>query len=493
MVLNISSYFSLGKKGPIGRPMLNEIPVQSTDGSLINTSTILRQKSQFFRWFKTRPELNSPVSIRVDDTITEVDFFKPDGTPLGPTQKRKAQMFYDSNMMDDRLKSVQFDRLVTGSGFLWKGYVDTKGHNLLRLREVCEKYAKVICSGLKIKQTDSLTNSLMLKTIDEDLRKPRKIDYVASSTLSIDHDAYDIIKYVQRFAGKEEIFLPNEIVHLPLARIDGKVDGFTPLQSLGYELTLLWAIKENMLSFVRNGGTMGKIFVLPEEMHNSENFLWLSQQLQNIGVIQNRHGNLALTGRVEVIDVEKNVREMEYKELALYITSNIAYALRVPVTRIPYLIGSASSSSDGGGMAESGYWSMIESDQRIIERTVNSQIFTKLGFSVRFKKQYKINDLREAQALNMRIDAVTKIQGELRKTGLKMTKDKMIFLMDLASNEVQDIPKDEMLSGFEKTGLLNRNMVKNNQVEKEPDKLQKDETKKTAAINNPKSNLQTGY
>jgi phage portal protein BeeE len=329
---------------------------------------------------------------------------------------------------------------------------------------------------------------MFIKAIDEDIRSQRFIDYVASSTMQIEHDQFDVTGYVQMFAGKQARFKPNEIVHVPLHRIDGKVDGFSPVESLSFEMILIWAIKENMLSFFRNGGSPKKMFILPDEISNSPNHKWLVNMLMDKGALQNRHGNLILTGNIDVQDLEKNPQDMEYKELALYLTGNIAYALRVPVNRIPYLIGSAASSSDGGGMAEAGYWSMINSDQLTIEQHLNQQIFSKLGFKFKFKRHYKIDALREAQATQGRMDAITKARTELNNAGLKINKTKLLALLsgndfNISITDVEEMTPEEKMGLSGDSGLLNKSFVANNQVNSSPDKVEMNATKRKATQN----------
>ena len=482
MVLNIGSFFQ-GQEKVYKRPLINQFPIGTTAHSSRGISTNLTQKTQFWRWFRTRPELNSPVSIRVDDTITDVDFFAPDGTTLGRNKRMESEKFWEDNQLHERFKSVQFDRLTTGSGFFWIGKLSEK-----QLKEICRK----VTGHWNLKELPIIERLLYKAAKDEDLRKPRVVDYVASSTVQIEHDRFDVTRYIQQFSGWTAEFDPKDIVHIPLHRIDGKVDGFTPIESLWYELTLLWAIKENMLAYMRNGGVPSRIFVLPDEIANSDNHQWLTQVLMDKGVLENRHGNLVLTGNVDVKELEEKMKDMEYKELALYVTSNIAFALRVPVTRIPYLIGSAATKSDGGGMAEQGYWSMIDSDMRTLEIAANNQIFRKLGFIIKFKRRYKLDDLREAQALNFKVDALTKVQLELKNQGLKLTKDKLREILDLSSNDTEKMTSEEMMSDMEKTGLLNRSFAKDDETGPDMGKQNANDTKRQAAKNNPKGANQTG-
>ena len=71
MSIGITNVIKPLKRLSKGRPLLNQVPVNPRRDGSIGLSTILMQKQKFWNWFGTRPELNSPVMIRVDDTITD--------------------------------------------------------------------------------------------------------------------------------------------------------------------------------------------------------------------------------------------------------------------------------------------------------------------------------------------------------------------------------------------------------------------------------------
>lgn len=483
MVFQASSFFGIGQRSTKHRPLLNEYIFNKSHDhkATYGLGTKLEQKKKFWAWFKSRPELNSPVSIRVNDTITERDFYNIDGTTVGRNKRLELERFERHNFMDERLKSVWFDAVVTGSGFGWKGNIK----NSLNEKEYVAKFKEIskIFSGSL--QSKELETALFLKAMDEDLRKPRKFDYVPSSTVIVDHDEYDVTRYLQYVGTQSEPFNPEEIIHFPFMSVDGRVDGYTPIESLYTELLLLWFIKENMVSYIRNGGVPNKIFVLPEEMANSENHEYLTEQLMNHGVVENRHGHLVLTGKVDVVELEEKIKDMEYKDLALYVTSNIAYALQIPVSRIPYMIGKSQSNGDAGGLADSGYWSMIDADQKKIENRLNTQLYEKFGVITKFRRKYKIDDLRETQALTMKADAIQKTQMIFQRYGKQLSAKKITTMMDFNIDDIEEIPKNELIQN-EQTGLMGQNQLNNNQVMMEPDKLKKNDTKRSAAENSSK-------
>ena len=112
MVLKVSQYL-FPKKPTNGRPLLNEIYSNNGAGTAsgLGLANRIQVKQQFWRWFRSRPELNSPVTGRVNDTIKNVDFYAPDGGPLGRNKRLEAEKFWRENFMNKRLKSIWFDSM----------------------------------------------------------------------------------------------------------------------------------------------------------------------------------------------------------------------------------------------------------------------------------------------------------------------------------------------------------------------------------------------
>ena len=100
----------------------------------------------------------------------------------------------------------------------------------------------------EVKLEDGLTD---LSHMDEDLYKPRQYRNVASSTVEIAYDKSDIKSYTQ-IVGEEKIeYSPEEIIRLTTSQIDGKVNGFSSLESVIVQLELLRQMWQNMLSLMR--------------------------------------------------------------------------------------------------------------------------------------------------------------------------------------------------------------------------------------------------
>ncbi len=496
------SKFFTGKKNPRGRPMYNEVPI-SSGGSKRVQSVRQVNKKLFVDWFKTRPELCAPVTIRVNDTIREVEFYDVDGSPLGRNKYLSAKRFWETNQLYKRLKSYQYDRVITGSGFLWKGSaVNQRGvkkdEYFNELKDVSVRLSKdKLGEEVKTRLVETVSNKLFLRAIDEDVRKVRVVDYVPSSTVVIEHDLYDVLRYVQVFASHTEEFSPEEIIHTRFMDVDGKVDGFTPVMGLGFEMVLSWAIKENMLGYFRNGAVTGKFIVLPDEVSNSENFSWLKSELMNQGILENRHGHLLLTGNVNIHDMEEKLKDMEYEKLFLQIKSTVANSILVPLSRLDNYDSKAGS--DAGGLADSGYWSSVESDQRVIEMDLNSQLFNELGFSIKFKRPYKIDEVREAQAANQNIAFILQANKGLQGSYQKRLKEESYLSLisgnsrEISVSDIEEIPEELKALPVEKNSLLNQSFMKDKEVLPNKGGQNEAEKKKAATENNPKKSSQSGF
>ena len=495
----VNSIFTKSSKAK-NRPMLNEIPFSSSNTGLVGLTSSLQSKRRFWEWFKSRPELNAPINIRVTDTITEVDFLDVDGKPLGRNKYLQSKKFWEDNQMYLRLRTLHYDRLVTGSGFIWKGTsLNQRSANRVIYDDKMKQIKARIDIGLQVSHDlqirETNLNDALMRVMDEDLRKVRKIDILPSSTVNIRHDGYDILDYVQNIGGLTEVFSPEDIIHIPLYSVDGKVDGFTPVESLVYELIFLWTIKENMLAFFRNGNWAGKIFTLPEEITNSENHKWLINELSNKGVLENRHGHIVLTGKVDVEDWERKMEDLQYENLLLYVKSNIAYALGVPLNRVADFLGKTGN-SDAGGVADSGYKSIIEADQLVLEMFLNPQLCNTLGFSIKFKKQYKIDEVKESQALTQRLSAIPTAQTALKNNKLKFSKEKLLQLLSgcdfrITDEDVEEMTEEELM--MEQGGnSASQNLQKDKEVNPNKAQQNKADVKKVAADNNPRGKQSGG-
>ena len=474
MVLPIGKYFASPVTNNRKRPLLNSVPyISSTQASRLGSFN--QQYATFWRKFKNSPELYGIINILVTDIIGDrPTFTDPEGRPLGRNKRLKAQRFWRSNRVKETLKAILFDMFITGDGYGWKMKASSQDR-IDAVKEALRKYK------LKLKELDY--TKLFIKAIqDEDLKKPKSFDYIPSSTVKIESDHYDILGYTQVSNGLTERFNTEEVIHFRLNTIDGNVQGFSPVQSLIKELALLYFVKGNMLAYMENGGKPDLMFTLENAQPNSDAFNNFKQQLLSFKQLENTHGNLLGTGKTDVKDLSfGRAKDLEYQNLALWTMSGMLFAFGIPVTRVPFLIGKAATGGDSGGMAEAGYQAMISEKQDEIEDLMNYQLFEELGFIMHLPRHYKQDEVREAQTFSMNADTVTKLQSIYRSQGKKIKVDKINEILDISDDDLEELPKEEMMMAMNPTGLMNQNMLSNNQVNKEPDNLKRADTKRNVA------------
>ena len=125
----------------------------------------------------------------------------------------------------------------------------------------------------------------------------------------------------------------------------------------------------------------------------------------------------------------------------------MAFAFQIPSTRIPYILsgsGGAVNKGDSGGVSDSGYWRMIETQQDYLEDVYNQQLFNKLGFRIDFVRGNKQDKIRDTQAMVQQYDAVAKAQEIWKRYKMKPRKDKVLNMMEWTDEDVEDMSDEEM-------------------------------------------------
>jgi HK97 family phage portal protein len=470
MVLPMSS-FLMTRSAMSGQTQVSNKPLLTTLPNMPYLTPVSRILAQDYRlmWhrLKRTPEMISVINILITDILGErVQWLDTDGCALPLSKERKAKKWWRDNMGKDVLSSMLFDAFLTGEGYLWKGQPDET-----EVKEAVKKAIGNLGLGLNKLQVKELYSKAIQ---DEAVKKTKKLDYVASSTVHIIHDQVEIYGYEQVVNTMIARFKPEEIIHYRYMSINGEVNGFSPAKALLMEILLLTAIKENMMAWMNNGGAPDKVFVLPKELANSPNHQYLIETLRKYKRVQNRHGNLVFTGEIDIQDLQGNPKDMEFKELALYITSNFAFAWQIPVSRIPYLIGSAASKGDSGGLGEAGYWNKISSIQDTLEDLLNSQLFEPMGYNIKFNRKYKQDEIRDAQRDMMRADAIVKYQEIFSKLKKQPNQKKVLEILGWNEEDLEEFEEPVV------AGNYNQNTLPNGEMNNEPDKNSRNTAKSSA-------------
>ena len=266
------------------------------------------------------------------------------------------------------------------------------------------------------------------------------LDYrvIPWSTVSIQNNDTDITSYRQNIiGGKYRQWNANEVIHLTMMDIDGKVYSFSPALSAMNVITTLSLIKDYNGYLFENGGEPDLMFVFPEEMSESPQIESFKRMMQEKKKNINKHGHMVITGQCDIKRVNEGNKDMEFRLLAIQYVGILAFAYNMPISRIKSIIGSEVS---GGGddLSDSGYWRSISSMQKYIEDTFNETIFIpNFGVEFKFKKSYKQDEVREAQAKMFNVQVLQNMAGGLK---LKPKKD---YIKQVLSLEEDDVDWDE--------------------------------------------------
>lgn len=483
--------FSSPKHGD--KPYLNQafLPFGGRSGSYTQSTWSGFNVRKFWQWFRTRPELYSVISIPVNDIIGgPVEFLDKEGSVLGRNKRLLAQKFWDDNQMKEVMKSIEFDSFLTGDGYGWIGKLPKT-----TIKELANNMVKTTYSGLNKEEKAKLSYKLYESVSeDEDIVGVKSYMQIPSSTVSIVSDQYNILYYLQRIGGTEQRFNPDEVIHFVLERLDGKVNGFSPVQAMTAEMFLLQMIKDNMIGFFENGGHPSKIYSLPDvKTMTDPAYKRLVEMLQESKTVINSNGSLIYPGKLEINDLGALPKDMEYKDLAMWVVSILAFAFEIPTSRMPYLIsgsGGAVNSGGSSGLGDAGYWKRVENRQDYLEDVYNKFLFSKIGFYIRFPRGNKQDKIRETQMLVQRFDGIGKVQEILMKNKKQLSEDALLRMLNgdfiVSSEDLSDISPEDIFSqqANPARGTNRQNQLNNMQSLREEDTVDRSNAKRDTANNN---------
>jgi hypothetical protein len=398
----------LKQKSNNSSPIINEPGFQGST----NFSNAQYVAERIVREIKTMPELVGILdTVVTDHFMDEIDFYSADGfSSLGPTQLKKAKKFWDDNNITQIFQGLGFDYFM-GDAYAW--------HPSLKNQGLLKEFANL---PVQFKEL-----------IDEEGNIPRKFSYVPASTMTIKYGLTDVEYYVQNAQGKQIKYALDEITHLKLIEFNGEVNGLSGLKALAREVAMMYMVKENILSQLDNGGSPDSIIYLKNGQGISKSkFERLKLSLESFSHVKKSHGNLAIDGEVGVHQLGMNLKDMEYRELAMFVVSEFLLAIGLPTTRVPFLMtgsGGAANKGNLAGDSEQSYQKKVNNRRRQWESILNTQVFNKLGFSFRFRRDNLQDEVRETQATQMRYASVGELQNVLMKAGKKLKESVLLDML----------------------------------------------------------------
>lgn len=428
-------------------PILNE-----ASGNVHSTWSRAAQVSKhLFEEVRQTPEVIGLLDTLVTDHFQgEVEFYDTQGKPLGPTQLKKAKQFWQMHNMNRIFYGMGIDYFVDGSAFGWKGQLKNSPAFKEMKSEVLSSLSRTKALGLY-----PSAGSAADAQIDEEGNKIRAFDYVAASTMHIIHDEHDVIRYIQEAAGKKRTYTREEIVHLKLMEWNGEVRSHSPLKSLFKEIIAMFMLKDNILSKLENGGSPDHIIAAKERM-SSESFNKVRAALESFSHIKQAHGNLLVEGALDIHPMGMQLKDMEYRELAMFILSEFCLSMGVPVSRVPFLMtgkGGTVNRGEISGDSEDAYTLKRDNRRLTWEKQLNEEVFQYAGFTFRFKRNDSQERIRLYTAANQRNASISSMVDILTKQNLRVKQDSLIHLLagtkeTIDADDIEEIPLEERNMGM---------------------------------------------
>ena len=348
---------------------------------------------QYYTWLQKMPEVSGVIGAVCNDLMG--DGFEFRGSKSGIVS---ANEFVKKNHFNKKFYSILQDLALIGDAYL--------GIRIISSNYVNKSIGKLADDSLLksagLEKSDLISK---LKVRSPDLFYPREVFPLKASTIYPDYDEHGRIKqYIQKVNGnsKKISFVPDEVIHFSLNNIGNEVFGTSPFSSCLNDVATLWYAKDYAGMFFQNDGTPDKIFVLEETAPNSPEFEKFKASIEKFKQAKNKHKSMVMTGKVDIQDLNKFDKDLEFSALIDKFTQRIMMAWNMPVARLSELTAKSSTSRE----AVAGYYKNINRMQAEIEEVLNSELWSRFGdVEMVFKKAYKRDESVEA-------DIVTKIVGK---------------------------------------------------------------------------------
>jgi len=408
-MIDVKTFFS--KTGP---PRFNELVINPPQTELINQPVEYRFID---KWIQVSPETVAIIDILVSDMMG--DGFSFEGKP---SAVKAARSFAEDNFFKEELKKVLWDWFVYGDGYLWKGMVEKDD----------------------VQKIDPLA--------DEDVL--RLVRHVPTGTMNIflNQEKTEIALFKQITRDQfVTTWKPKMIIHGKFITLRGKMYGFSPLAASLVEVQTIGFIKDYAGNFFKNGGTPDFLFNLQKENVGSANFKYLDELLRKYKPVSGKHGNMVLAGEVKVERLNDFSKDMEFRQLAIYLTGVIAFSYGMPVSKIAPILGTEVKISSGADdLADAAYWRKISVHQDYWESLVNTQLFIPFfGAKFNFSRGYKQDEVRETQIMMQKVSALGSANNEFGRYGFHLSDE---FVNKFFGLEPKDI-KQGTLKPVLGTGL----------------------------------------
>ncbi len=321
--------------------------------------------------------------------ITEdlmADYWRFDGSA---SAVKKAQEFELKSNFYKIMTNAIMDLLITGNAYILKLSIDED-----KLKSICETLTKVLAKTFNVE----MKKKIEYEVVTQELKIPKDLQLLKSSTIKINFDETGhVSSYEQEVQTKKRIYNAQDVIHLTIMNIGGQPYGFTPLEPLLGDIATLIFAKEFAGTYFQNDGMPYFWANLPEDNPDSPNYKKLKQEFKELKKSRNKYRVLLTTGKLDMEQINKFNKDMEFAKLISHFTQIILVALGVPSHRINFTMD---VKQVGGAVlrAYEGYYKKIGFMQKVFENIFNKELWKPhYKVDMKFHKTYKIDEMREAQ------------------------------------------------------------------------------------------------
>lgn len=346
-----------------------------------------------YKTIRASPEIAACITATIEDIMA--DSWRFVGSD---SAKKKAKEFQLISNLYKVLTNAIFDLIGTGDAYILKLSVDEKAVKSLikKLTENLAKSMELVNSKFKFNK------NTVYELLEQDIKMPKDLQLLKASTVSINFDETGkLLSYEQKVGGKvARVYRPKDIIHLSLFNIGGQPYGFTPLETALSDIATLIFAKEFAGKYFENDGIPYFIFHMPDASPDDKNYTNLVTELKNLKKEANKYRSMVITGNVTSEQVNKFNKDMEFAKLIQHFTQIILMVMGVPAHRVNLTIDVRQV---GGAVnrAYEGYYKKLSFMQQIIENSLNSELWNNWHVEMKFNRVYKIDEMREAQVIQI--------------------------------------------------------------------------------------------
>jgi len=389
-----------------------------------------------YKVVKASPEVSACIFAQIEDIMADEWRFNPysNNKKKGKGQVTKAQKFSDKVNYYKHVADALWDYFITGNGYILKLSVDADS-----IKSILENMSISLKKQFNVK----VNKGEIVKIINQELETPKDLQVLKASTVKINFDKTGkISSYQQEVQGEKRVYKPKDIIHLHTI---GHPYGISPLEPLLSDIGTLIFAKEFAGKYFENDGVPYFLFKMPEENPDGRNYKLLKRELKELKKKSEKYRSMVLTGLVDVEQVNKFNKDMEFAKLIEHFTMKVFMGLGIPPTRVHYISTNAKdTSAQVIGKAETGYYKKISFIQKSIENILNKELWSKFEVFKQFKRSYKIDEMREAEIIRIltEIGAIT-IEEARERIGMDPRIPKGTMPKSIGSDKNIDMVRDK--------------------------------------------------